>query len=262
MGDWNTFAGQYFKEWRPDLHVCRPFVPSSRNLIVGGLDWGRKDPFAFYLAEVFRVDFDGVKFYRSKVFMEVYGTEKNPEEWAKIIKEKIKGYGIKLSDISWIRADTQIWQKGLDNKALDIYTQFVQAQDEFRFLKPANKDRIGGWSNLHQWLSIAPDGIPYLQVSSECINFIETFPTMIHDENKIEDVDTDSPDHAGDAVRYLHMGLKWIDAKVGAINSQPKGDKIRKMTAQFIGEKQVGINLGAWETPNKLNNGVGAVIRR
>ena len=24
-GDWSVFAGQYFKEWRPDIHVVEPF---------------------------------------------------------------------------------------------------------------------------------------------------------------------------------------------------------------------------------------------
>lgn len=261
MGDWNTFSGQYFKEWRPELHICRPFIPDKSHVIVGGLDWGRIDPFAFYLIDVEKMKFDGTSFYRAKVFMEIYGNEKNPAEWSEIILKKMHEYEISMSDVSWVRADTQIYQKGLDNRALDIYTQFVQANDGFRVLKPANKDRIGGWSNLHQWLSIAPDGLPYLQVSTDCPNFIKTFPRMIHDENKKEDV-AEGQDHAGDAVRYGMMGLKWIDGKAGAVSQKGSG-KIKKMTAQFIGEQQVGINTNAWITPNTVTkNGVGGIIRR
>ena len=33
---------------------------------------------------------------------------------------------------------------------------------------------------------------------------------MIHDESKPEDMDTDTEDHALDALRYLCMGRPWI----------------------------------------------------
>lgn len=263
-GEWDIFAGQFFSVWRERLHVCRPFVPSKNSVIVGGLDWGRVDNFSFHLSEVSRVDYDGSHFYRSKVFFEVYGTETTPDEWSNKIKIKLKGYGLTLKDISWVRADTQIFSKMLDAKALDIYSQFVASDELWRnLLKPANKDRVGGWENLQRWLSVAPDGVPYLQYSSECPNAIRVIPELIHDENKVEDVNQKGENDAADSGRYLHMSLKWIGGRIGAVNSQKKGDKINKMTAQFIGDKQVGINLDAWENPTKITkSGVGGIIRR
>ena len=39
---------------------------------------------------------------------------------------------------------------------------------------------------------------------------------MIHDENKVEDVDQEGENDAADSIRYLHMALKWIDGAIGA----------------------------------------------
>lgn len=260
LGDWNTFAGQYFREWRTNLHVINPFIPNPNNVIVGGLDWGRIDPFAFYLIEISRENFEGRMFYRAKVFMEVYGSEKNPDEWSKIIKERMKGFNLTLRNVAWVRADTQIWSKMLDARALDIYTQFVQADEGWRNLKMANKDRIGGWTNMHRWLSIAPDGLPYLQVTSNCINAVRTIPELVHDENKVEDVDDSGEDHAGDSIRYPLMGLKWIDGGVGRADHATLKPRM-KHTAQFIGDQQVSIDLDAFGTPAQTPGEFGGVRR-
>ena len=77
----------------------------------------------------------------------------------------------------------------------------------------ANKDRIGGWENLHKWFSIAPDGLPYLQFASNCINAIATIPTLIHDEVKVEDINTDGEDHAADSARYGVMSRPMSSEK-------------------------------------------------
>lgn len=216
-GDFDLFAGQFFKVFRYTTHVVSPFIPYKESVIVGGLDWGRVDNFSFHLAEVERIDTEGTHFFRSKIFCEIYGTEKTVPEWVEKIKEKLRFYNLKLSDIAWIRADTQIFNKNIDASVLDIYTQFVNCDERFRtLLRPANKDRIGGWENLQNWFSIAPDGKPYLQITADCTNAIRVIPSLIHDEHKVEDVDQKGENDAADSIRYLHMSLKWIDGKVGA----------------------------------------------
>ncbi len=263
LGDWNTFAGQYFREWRPDLHVCPPFMPSKSSVIVGGLDWGRKDNFSFHLAEIQRVEYGGTHFFRSRVFLEVYGTEQNVVEWSNQIKDRMKNYNLTLDDIAWVRADTQIYSSNIDPKVLDIYTQFVQTDDRWRRLKPANKDRIGGWENLHRWFSLAPDGRPYCQIASTCVNAIRLIPALIHDDNKVEDVDQAGENDAADSVRYLHMSLKWIDAgTAGAVYQQEPSHVYLPQAPRFVKGKQVGINLDAWGNENDAgNNDSGPVIR-
>jgi phage terminase large subunit len=230
-GEWDIFAGQYFDEWRDALHICSSFIPSIENIIVGGLDWGRtgkpnhKGAFSFHLAEISRVQLDsGIRFHRTKTFLEVYGKDRAPAEWWPIIKEKFTFYNLKIEDILWIQADTMIFTPGQDTSK-SIADQFKDANEDFGFLlKPASKDRIGGWTNYHTWLRLAADGIPYYQVTSNCPHLIRTLPELIHDETSVEDVDTDGEDHAPDDQRYMLKKIKWIDSTIGGIShtTQPK----------------------------------------
>jgi len=51
---------------------------------------------------------------------------------------------------------------------------------------------------------------PVLKVFRNCVNFIRTIPNLVHDKNKVEDLDTDGEDHAADALRYHFSGA--VDA--------------------------------------------------
>ena len=223
-GSWDTFAGQYFPEFDKSLHVIEPHYPEENSVIVGGMDWGRTAPFAFVLSEVSVEKQDGVAFHRSKIFFEVYGTEKTPKQWATIIKQKLSAYGLTPNDIAWIRGDPAMFTKGNDN-SMAIADQFKENGIK---ITPASNDRVGGWENLHKWLSTSADGFPYLQITSNCVNLLFEIPNAVHDETKVEDLDTAGIDHALDAVRYLHKHLKWLDAKRGA---GPKPGATKKLPA-------------------------------
>jgi hypothetical protein len=260
-GSWDIFAGQYYTEWRDSVHVCKYYFPFKSNVIVAGLDWGRTDPFSTEFTEIKTVDYDGKKFFRAITFAEVYGVDKMPKEWGQIIEDRLKEFNLTLSDISWFRCDNQIFNPGLD-KSKSIADQFIDFNEKFRtLLKPASKERIGGWENLHNWLSIAPDGLPYWQIASNCTNLIRTLPSLIHDENRREDIDESGEDHAPDAVRYQFKHLKWIDAKLGGVLHK-EGEKTQLRTAEFIGDKQVSIDLKDWEqvTPGVNEDGIGGII--
>ena len=246
LGDWNTFAGQFFKEFRTDLHVIKPFIPSSSEFIVGGMDWGRAKPFAFYLDIVQKLTIKEVDFFRCKTFFEVYGTDKTPKDWSDTIKNKLDFYNLTLSDIAWVRCDNQIFNVGNDNSK-SISDQFIDDDERWRtLLKPASKDRVGGWENLHNWLSLAPDGLPYWQITENCIHAIETIPSLVHDEIKVEDVDSEGEDHAGDAERYMKKHLKWIDAKVGGIASNKQEEKVMPVVQMGDDGKQIPIDISAF----------------
>lgn len=245
-GNWDIFAGQFFSEWNDNLHTCPPFIPKKDALLVGGMDWGRAKPFSFHLSTLQVKKIDGVAFNRCWTFFEVYGIEKTPKEWATIIKEKLwKGYGLTVDNISWIRGDPAMFTKGNDN-SLSIADQFLA---EGIRIRPASNDRIGGWENLHNWLSLAPDEFPYWIVTENCINLIRTMPELVHDDTRVEDVDTNGEDHAPDALRYQLKHVKWVDAKVGGIGHT---QRIRpKYTANIDPETgdQVSINTDKFATP-------------
>ncbi len=240
-GSWDIFEGQFFAEWRETDHVIAPFIPKDDDLIVGGMDWGRAKPFAFLISKVEKVYYkDFNPYFRVKTFMEVYGTEKTPKQWAFEIRDRLKFYDLKIPDIDWIRGDPAMFTKGNDN-SISIADQFKEYSV---VIKPASNDRIGGWENLHKWLSVAPDGKPYWQITSNCQNLIRTLPQLVHDDVKFEDVDTDGEDHAPDACRYKFKHLKWLDGRVGAV-LEDQGDKRPK--TQFFATmndqgQQISIN--------------------
>lgn len=242
-GSWDVFEGQYFDEWNPNLHIITPFVPDMKSaVIVGGMDWGRTNPFAFHLTAIEKVFYEDTSFLRAKTFFEVYGTEKNPAEWSDIIREKLQTYNLVLSDISWVRADPSIFNKQQDGSK-SIRDQFIDAHEGWRILRPANNDRIAGWSIMHNWLSEAPDSKPYWQVTRNCANLIRTLPDLVHDELHVEDIDTDSEDHSADSNRYMFKHIKWIDGKVGAAKEN-KADKVDITKSSFSEDgKEIGLNL-------------------
>lgn len=264
LGDWDTFAGQFFKEFRRELHVIHPFMPDTKKVIVGGMDWGRTAPFAFLLSEVSVENIEGTKFYRAKTFCEIYGTDKTPREWAAQIKDRLRFYKLTWNDITWIQGDPAMFKEA-DDGSIGIADLF---KGEGITLRPADNDRVGGWTVLHNWLSLAPDGLPYWQITEDCLNLVRTLPELVHDEHKVEDVDTESEDHAPDAARYQFKKLKWIDAKVGGyVHNLPTTRGIRK-TAEFVNvdgeDKQVSLNLNKFATPGYVdkNKRVGAIQRK
>jgi hypothetical protein len=153
--------------------------------------------------------------------MEVYGNEQDPDYWAKKIMKRFEGRSIKMDDVSKIMADNQIFQRTATDEGVTIADQFYRAEPSFQGkLLEASKNRVGGWESMQRWLSMAPDGKPYWQITEDCVNLIRTIPAAIHDENKVEDIDQSGEDDALDSSRYKFSGMRWIDAKVESVSRE------------------------------------------
>lgn len=250
LGDWDSFAGQFFREFRRDLHMIERFAPTRKDLIIGGLDWGYSAPFSMHLTTISKEIYEGVKFYRARTFFEMYGTEKIPKEWAPVITERLKGFGLTFRDVTWIQADPAVFNKGTDG-SVSIRDQFVQANELFRVLKRGSNDRIPGWVNMRKWLSIAPDGLPYWQISENCHNLLTELGSAVHDENIVEDLEAEF-DHALDDQRYQFKSLKWIDAKAGGVG-RTRAEQRYKQTAAVdpTTGKLVSIDTDKFAQPKK-----------
>ena len=73
------------------------------------------------------------------------------------------------------------------------------------YFSPGDHERIPGWMQMHYRLAFDENGFPMMYVFSNCKAFIRTIPTLIYDENKVEDLDTDGEDHIADETRYFCM---------------------------------------------------------
>ena len=208
-GDWDSFAGQVFTEWRnnPDnyesrrgTHVINPFrVPESWK-IYRGFDFGYAKPFS---VGWYAVDHDG-RMYRIRELYGCTGTPNegvkwNPTEIARKIKEiESEDINLKGKRIHGI-ADPSIF----DESRGESVAQMMER--ERIYFEKGDNTRIAGKMQLHNRLVFDNIGIPMLYIFSTCKHFIRTFPELIYDETDVEDIDTDGEDHIYDECRYVCM---------------------------------------------------------
>lgn len=238
-GDWDAMAGQFFRSFDRRVHVVPSFVPRPELPKFAGMDWGYTAPHAIYAAALQQVSLeDGRRFNRLWVYKELTDTEKTPKEVSVRMKQQLP-----LSQFEGLYADPAIWGKSQD-RGSTIADQFYK--EGIRW-KKADNDRINGWAAVRQWLSIAPDGLPYVLISEDCVKLIETLPSATHDETKKEDIDKDfEDDHSLDAFRYLCKSVKFTDPGVKTINGSRRTNRVREF-AQMVGDEQVSLDLAKLE---------------
>jgi len=188
-GRWDVFEGAYFPEWDPTpgmsiLHG--PHIPEKNNLKYIGMDWGYADPAAIYWAELT----PNGKVY---VYRELYVTQLGPKKLAKAILDMCP----KDEQYEWMSASPEIWGKKteLDGGGEPIQ-QIMQGVFGDRInMQKANNARVPGWMKMREYMMLAPDGRPWMQVSPDCHNLIRTIPGMIHSDKKPEDMSERGEDH-------------------------------------------------------------------
>lgn len=201
-GDWDTFAGQFFPEWRHDTHVIRPPADwAERSKAwpkIAAVDWGYAAPWAVVWGAR---DFDG----RMWIYRELYATEVGEADQARRIVAAEKPGEVKVR-----MADPSMWSKRGDAFPIaDVYAR------EGCVVMPATNDRQSGWQRVHSYLDMGPacelhaeaglTECPMLHVFDTCPNLVRTLPDQVHDDVDVEDLDTDGEDHAVDSLRYLLM---------------------------------------------------------
>ena len=208
-GDWDTFSGQVFTEWRnsPEhygdrtwTHVISPFKVPADWAIWCGLDWGYSRPFS---VGWYAVDHER-RMYRIREYYGCTGTpnvgvQMEPVEVARKIKQ-IEADDPNLKNRKIFRVgDPAIW--GSDG------TESIGAlmERERVYFQKGDHARIDGKMQVHHRLSFDEQGIPMLYVFETCKHFIRTVPNLVYDESDVEDIDTDGEDHIYDELRYVCM---------------------------------------------------------
>lgn len=214
-GDWDSFSGQVFTEWRNDpdrygdrvgTHVISPFrIPKSWR-ILRGFDWGYTRPFS---VGWYAVDHDG-RLYRIR---ELYGCRadssgrpipnvgvcKNADEIARMIR-RVEAEDPNLMGRS-IRgvADPAIYQRNGGASIGELMER------EGVYWDKADNTRLAGKAQIHNRLAFDGQGIPMLYVFSTCRHFIRTVPALVYSQVDVEDVNTEGEDHIYDECRYVCM---------------------------------------------------------
>lgn len=232
LGDWDVFSGMFFSTFRRDIHAMNKFNADPKEDIVAGFDWGVTAPFVLLGANVERVPHNatGRHFNRIKIFRCLTGNNMTPLAVGKEIAKAID-----LNETKFIHADPSIFNKGSD-MGESIATQMYSAHPKMiSKLVKADNNRKLGLATIHQWLSMAPDGKPYMIISNNCTELLNQLGSAVYDEKDVEDINDDPTNghhwDCLDALRYITRAVKWIDVKPTLIKSIPSelSDKIEKV---------------------------------
>ena len=208
-GDWDSFSGQVFLEWRNNIdhyedrigtHVIDPFqIPSSWR-VWRSFDWGYSKPFS---VGWHAVDHDG-RIYRIR---ELYGCNGTPDvgvKWnpAKIAQEIVRieaeDPNLKGKKITGV-CDPAVFQMDGGESQADIMLKYGVSWNR------ADNSRIAGKMQIHYRLAMDETNRPRLYVFSTCKNCIRTLPALVYSDTDVEDVDTKQEDHIYDELRYICM---------------------------------------------------------
>ena len=208
-GNWDSFSGQVFTEWRNDAehyddrrmtHVISPFRIPDAWTIWRGFDWGYSRPFS---VGWYAVDHDR-RMYRIR---ELYGCTGDPNVGVKWEPERVAREIKRIESEDPNLAGKQI--HGVADPAImaDNGQESIERIMERQrvYWNPGNHNRIGGKMQVHNRLAFDEDGLPMLYVFNTCKHFIRTVPSLVYDQTDVEDVDTDGEDHIYDELRYVCM---------------------------------------------------------
>lgn len=209
-GDWNSFSGQVFEEWKNDQdgydtqqwsHVINPFRIPNGWEIIRGYDHGYAKPFS---VGWYAVDYTGC-IYRIR---ELYGMKKDcPNVGIKIepaaVARQIRAIEDTDPDLKGRRitgiADPSIFAKDRGESIADIMAKVGV------YWSPGDNHRIAGKMQYHYRMAFDEHGRSMFYVFKNSEEFIRTVPDLVYDERNVEDVDTTQEDHIYDECRYVLM---------------------------------------------------------
>lgn len=191
-GDFDVFAGQYFRELRREVHGFDGLPPMGWTFRC--LDYGESSPSAVYWV---RVDRDGVCW----VYRELYGPGYSYSQLAeKMVEMSVNPDGSPES-IRYTVTPPDLWAARINRYGgggTPVSGAEIMRQHGVPSIR-ANDDRIDGWRRMREFMRYPPRLRVHLD---NCPHWWRTVPALIHDEHNAEDLDTDGEDHAADGLRY------------------------------------------------------------
>lgn len=194
-GEWDIFAGQFFSEFRYDIHTVVPFAIPKHWQLYRSVDYGFRAPSS---VGWYAVNEDGQAFQ----YRELNETGLT----YKALAEKILEMTPKEEEmrIQFTVADPAIFSKS-GNTGESGSEAMANAGV---IVLPADNDRVAGWNRMRQYLKPfkGKRGVEesMLQIFRTCVKTIETIPQMIYDPVKQgEDALKCNIDHDSDRTRYF-----------------------------------------------------------
>ena len=196
-GNWDITEGAAFTEFDIAAHVVIPFdIPLGWERIKG-IDYGYASESACVWGSVDPTDGTLI------IYRELYQKNLTGEDLASVITR------MEVQDPYSVQGvlDTSAWARtGTTGPTVGETLQRAGHK-----LRRADKNRIQGKIQIHEYLRVQQSGRPRLQIFNTCPNLIRELQGIPLDKNNPEDVDTHAPDHAYDALRYLIMSRPRVN---------------------------------------------------
>jgi len=196
-GNWDVAEGAAFTEFVPQLHVITPFEIPINWERTKGIDYGYASESACIWAAVDPND-GTLIIYRELYQKGLLGTELASLLTSMELNDPFSVQGV-LDTACWSRTGTTGPTVG------------ETLQRSGHKLRRADKNRVQGKIQIHEYLKVMPSGRPKIQIFNTCPNLVRELQSIPLDKRNPEDVDTNAPDHAYDALRYLIMARPKIN---------------------------------------------------
>jgi phage terminase large subunit len=251
-GDWDVFAGQYFSEFKRNIHVIEPFAIPKWWRKFRAMDYGMD----MLAVPWFAVDPTG----NLIIYRELYESGLGLTDAARKVLEATP----EDEEISYTCASPDLWKKERKDGLQGKHEADYMIEAGLNNLIKADNSRISGWRNLKEYLKpiflmdkvtgkplLDKEGDPLktarLLIFNTCLNAIRTIPKLIHDPNNFEDV-SDLPHeitHMPEAIRYGCMSrpieseyvpptvLQVVEEKFGK-----NSDEYRMIEAELAEEEE------------------------
>jgi hypothetical protein len=195
-GDWEVAEGAAFTEFDRFVHIVDPFEIPIHWERLKGIDYGYASESACIWGAVDKTDGTLI------IYRELYRKGLLATELARLITE------MEINDPFSVPGvlDTACWNR-TGTTGPTVGETLVKSGHK---LRRADKNRVAGKIQIHEYLKVQQSGRPKLQIFNTCPNLIRELQSIPLDKSNPEDVDTHAPDHAYDALRYLIMSRPRI----------------------------------------------------
>jgi len=202
-GNWDVAEGAAFTEFDPKVHVITPFVLPVHWERLKGIDYGYASE-SCCLWGTIDIN-DGTLI----IYRELYRKNLTGVELASIITDMEMEDPFSVSGV----LDTAAWAK-TGTTGPTVGESLVRAGHK---LRRADKNRIQGKIQIHEYLKVKENGRPKLQIFNTCPNLIRELQSIPLSKTNPEDVNTHASDHAYDALRYMIMSRPRMDSPLERI---------------------------------------------
>ncbi len=190
-GRWDVFEGQFFPEFRPEIHVrSRRDIPTGLRRFAA-LDYG------FDMLAVLLMGVDGAG--NLFVLDEVCLPDKTLREAGEAVSRLCAGQAVE-----YVVASPDLWNRRQDTGRSGF--EVMQAVSGMPPMCAADNRRVPGWRILREYLNTG-SGSPSLFISDSCSELIRCLPALLYDSAHPEDASGEPHDvtHAPEALRYAVM---------------------------------------------------------